>query len=154
MSLPLRFDRFVWDGPYAGSFEPDGEPMLEGGVKTIGLATFAARLVTGLGPVVDHVGRMRELARAVRDARRIQSAAPALLIQGGNYRHRDERGAYQVERGAQIGLLEDGRTTCEAFEADMVELAEMIARAFRQPVVIVEIQERGAVRAVHAVSAD
>jgi hypothetical protein len=147
-SASAHLGRFVWDGPYAGSFEPDGPIERLGSDRVLAPPVRAARLVVASGALDE----LLEVVREVR-ARQIPDADdPLVAAQGGAFRHREAGGEYRNDAGAQIILIDTDGSPRAQFEADMVEIAEAVARWFGQRIVMLDLQENGITQVVHAVS--
>lgn len=155
MSAPARLDRFVWDGPYAGSFEPEGVIASHGTDRSRTPPVLAARFVIAFPATSEATGALDEMIQVARDVRARQTPAdtdPLVLAQAGFYRHREPTGEYRADAGGQVVVVDSVSTPRDAFETQMVELAETIARWFGQRIVMLEVQEDAATQVVHAVS--
>jgi hypothetical protein len=147
----LRLERFVWDGPYAGSFEPTGQVTSHGPAKPAAVPVIAARVVVGLGPTAPE-GAVDDLIALAHQLRVAQADPhPSLHAQLGRYRHRAPHTGFVVETGGQVGVVAPGASR-RKFEADMVALAEAVARRFANPIVVLDLQENGKTQVVHCVS--
>ena len=154
MPAAAQLDRFVWDGPYAGSFEPQGPIVAHGSEAPWPSRVLAARFVIGFEQVADPDAALDQMIQVARDVRATQAPGtePLLVAQGGFYRHRDPAGQYRAEAGGQIVLIDAAATSRKQFETEMIELAEAIARRFAQPLVVLEIQQDAVTQVVHHVS--
>jgi hypothetical protein len=147
----IRLERFVWDGPYAGSFEPAGQVASHGPAKPAAIPAIAARVVVGLGSAAPE-GALDELLSVAHQLRVAQADPhPSVHAQLGRYRHRAPNTGFVVEAGAQVGVVAPGASR-RKFEADMVALAEALARRFANPIVVLDLQENGKTQVVHCVS--
>jgi hypothetical protein len=155
VSTSAQIDRLVWDGPYAGSFEPDGPIATQGRDRAPPPPVLAARFVLGFSAGTDHATALDELIEVARDVRARQAPnepEPMIVAQGGAYRHREPSGTYRNEIGGQVVVIDTLRSPRVRFERQMIELAETIARWFGQGIVVLELQQDGATQVVHAVS--
>jgi|SRR5688500_2193005 hypothetical protein len=156
MAASAQLGRFVWDGPFAGSFDPDGP------IETFGAdrpppapPVLAARCVLAFAAGTDPSAAIDELIEVAREVRARQMPAdpdPRLVAQGGTYRHREPNGTFRNEAGGQVVVVDTSATPRQRFEAEMVELAETIARWFGQRIVVLDLQTNGVTQLVHAVS--
>lgn len=156
VATSAQLDRLVWDGPYAGSFEPDGPIAARGRDRAPPPPpVLAARFVLGFAAGTDPATALDEMIEVAREVRVRQAPAdpePMLAAQAGAYRHREPTGTYRNEAGGQVVVVDTARTPRVAFERQMIELAETIARWFGQGIVVLELQQDGATQVVHAVS--
>jgi filamentous hemagglutinin family protein len=120
---------------------PDPRTWREPGGKTL-----AARLFVGFNVQGQPTWSMDDLIRVVRDVRLAQGKPTdsSFLAQKGIYTSQVS-GQLEVEEGAQVILINLSGDSVEAFTDQIIELAEAIAGAFDQEVVIAEIQEGGRV---------
>jgi hypothetical protein len=149
--MTLRLERLVWDGPYAGSFEPAGAVKSSGPPRPAAIPPIAARVVIGLGPVApDQV--VDELIAVTHQLRAAQGDLdPSLHAQLGRYRHRAPSAGFVVEAAAQVGVIAQGASR-RKFEAEMIAVAEALATRFEVPIVVLDLQENGATQVVHCVA--
>ena len=156
MAASAQLGRFVWDGPYAGSFDPEGP------IETFGAdrpppspPVLAARFVLGFAAGTDPATALDELIEVAREVRAKQVPSdpdPRLVAQAGAYRHREPAGSFRNEAGGQVVVVDTNATPRQVFEMQMVELAETIARWFGQRIVVLDLQHNGVTQVVHAVS--
>ena len=144
-----------------GSFTPQGRLTVHGDRRTLSNPrrwesrdTYSARVVVGFLPAGAEPGtkmsaaeterRMEQLVTVVRRVREQQVGDPGatFLAQRGLYRHA-ESGVVVDEPGAQVILFNTQGSTPAAFERQVEELAEEVARRLEQEEVIVEIQRNG-----------
>jgi len=155
MGAPARLERFVWDGPYAGTFEPEGVVASHGTDRTRPGPVLAARVVISFPATNASASALDELIQVAREVRGRQCPAdrdPLVLAQAGFYRHRDASGAYHADAGGQVVVVDSTGTARKQFEAEMIELAETIARWFEQRIVVLDLQVDAVTQVVHAVS--
>jgi hypothetical protein len=154
MTASAQLERFVWDGPYAGSFEPAGAAVSHGTEGPRSGRVLAARFVIGFQDMADSSGALDEMIQVARDVRGRQTPhmEPMVIAQGGFYRHRDPTGHYRAEAGGQVVVIDVAATSRKQFEVEMIELAETIARWFGQRIVVLELQQDAVTQVVHHVS--
>lgn len=119
------------------------------------MRNLSARLIVGfndrqtLRPVVT----MRQVMDLVRSVREKQTGDPSstFLAQTGVYRHHD--GAVVEEKGAQVILFAPAGMPRKEWDAEMLHLAEVMAKKFNQETVILEIQVNGVSKNVVGVAA-
>ena len=155
MTATAQLGRFVWEGPYAGSFEPDGPIATQGNEGPPAPPVLAARFVLGFTAGADPGQALVELIEVARDVRSRQVpdfGDPMVAAQTGAYRHREPNGDYRNELGGQVVVVDAAGTPRARFEPQMIELAETIGRWFGQRIVVLELQLDGVTQVVHAVS--
>lgn len=146
---PLQFAR--------GSFRPKGH-LLQVGRETrdnpIDFESddvYAARLIVGFNVEGEAVYTLDDLVELVTAIRTEQGKPDAsFLAQKGVYQHR-ESGHVVVEDSAQVLIVDVWGTSQKDFVAEMIQLAEHIAREMRQELVILDIQRNGLTQKVYGV---
>lgn len=157
--LPTDTRPAIWATPYGvRAFHPHGRKRWSGDYrpnKTVweSADTFSARLFVGFNVGDKTVYEMKDLVALVRQVREQQTGDPSasFVYQHGIYKH--EAGQIVEEPGAQVIIINMGSSP-EQFIAQMVELAESIARDMSQEEVVVEIQRNGVVQRVLGVSGE
>lgn len=157
--LPTDTRPAVWTTPSGTHFfHPNGPKRWSSSYrpnKTVweSADTFSARLFVGFNVGMETVYEMSDLVSLVRRVReeQIDDPSSSFVYQHGIYRHHD--GDVVEEPGAQVIIINMSATP-EQFVAQMVELAEVIAREMSQEEVVVEIQRNGIVQRVLGVSGE
>lgn len=151
-AFPFNPSLFHWNPPHphpGGSFRPHG-PMQQYGEIAVrnpkgwgSRKTLAARLIVGFSVRSKPTYKLDDLVAIVERVRREQADNPSasFVAQRGIYQHHD--GETVTEDGAQVFIINLSNLSPDEFTAQMVELAEVIAREMQQEEVIVEIQENG-----------
>jgi hypothetical protein len=144
-----------WVGPkHHGSFRPNGKLLVEGREAIANPHTWdakgpiwAARLFVGFNVGNKPRWNVDDLMKVVRRVRKKQKRKPdaSFVAQKGIYTS-SRTGKSVEEKGAQVIILNTEGGTMRAFEAEILELAEEIARALKQEEVVVEIQKGGLVK--------
>lgn len=150
-AYPFNPSTFTWNpgAPHrGGSFRPRGRLLARGLVENPP-AWESARTVTGRLIVGFNVGEvptysLDHLIAIVERVRRQQVGTPdsTFIAQKGIYTHRDGQ-TVAHEDGAQVFIINLSGATDEEFQAELVQLAEIVAREMQQETVIVEIQVNG-----------
>lgn len=148
------------DGNYRWDFKPNGRPgvlrgsrLLTPNWKTTEVP-WAARLFVGFNVGHEAVYDMEDLITLVKAVRKRQGVPmdSTFIYQKGVYTHEDDHGVV-TEDGAQVIILNlDPGTSKEVFEAQMIELANVIVDEMQQETVIVEMQQGGIVREIIGVT--
>jgi len=159
--IPANPGVFYWQnpsphGPRAGSFRPQGKlllvpidetaahPNADFAFRTPGKKSIAARFFVGFNvggrPRWD-VDDLVPIVRRVRDKQK-QPSDSSFIAQKGIYTSFETKRTV-VEKGAQIIVINITGQSAKAFEKDMVELAETIAKDLKQELVILELQRGG-----------
>jgi hypothetical protein len=104
----------------------------------------AARLFVGFNVGGRPKWKIGDVIRIVSRVRGQQDRDPdaSFISQKGIYTSRDS-GKTVVENGVQIILIDMAGDSLRAFQAQMEELAESVARELKQELVILEIQRAG-----------
>jgi hypothetical protein len=145
--------RCGWPG---GGFAPEGPLLAVGDYRRLdarpGRNPVADRLAGGLAArlfVGFNVGgtptwTMDDLLPIIEQVRVRQTGDPnaTFLFTRGLWRS-ERSGRIEREEGAQVVVLDERSRSESDFEAEMVELAEEVARRFRQEYVYVEMQKAG-----------
>jgi hypothetical protein len=158
---PFNPGMFQWGGPYAGWFRPRG-PLITVGTQQVkslqgrawaGKDTLAARLIVGFNVGAVPTYTLDDLMRIVQVVREQQLRDPSasFVAQRGIYQHQDPSQGVVHEDGGQIFIVDLAKLDQKTFEDEMVQLAEHIARAMQQEIVIVEIQLNGITQIVHGI---
>jgi len=147
-------------GAYKWDFKPNGRPktpsdccLLRPNWRTTE-APWAARLFVGFNVGDEPTYSMDDLISLVKAVRKKQRAAldSTFIYQKGVYTHEDDHGVV-TEDGAQVIILNlDPATSKDVFEAQMIELANVIVGEMQQETVIVEMQQGGIVREIIGVT--
>lgn len=157
--LPTDTRPAVWSTPNGiRAFRPQGRKQWSGDYrpnKTVweSADTYSARLFVGFNVGPETVYGMNDLVKIVRKVREKQVGDPSssFVYQHGIYRH--EEGDIVEEPGAQVIIINMDATP-KNFKAQMVSLAETIAREMSQEEVVVEVQRNGVVERVLGVSGE
>ena len=157
--LPTDTRAAIWSTPYGvRAFHPHGRKRWSGDYrpnKTVweSADTYSARLFVGFNVGTETVYEMGDLVSIVRHVRERQVGDPSssFVYQHGIYKH--QAGEIVEEPGAQVIIINMDASP-EAFIAQMVDLAESIAREMSQEEVVVEIQRNGVVQRVLGVSGE
>lgn len=162
-SYPCNLGTLRWSGPFGGSFRPEGKLTHVGTRPVAGLGrtawtssdTLAARIIVGFNVGSRPVYQMKDLIKLVKRVREEQHADPSatFIAQQGIYQHKDPAQGTVIEDGGQVVIIDLDGLGEGAFEGQMIEVAEVIAREFEQETVIVEIQKNGITQRVHGVTA-
>jgi hypothetical protein len=162
-SYPCNPGSLTWSSPGGGcSFRPQGRlHVIDDAGALSGLRgkawtsedTLAARLIVGFNVGASPVYSIEDLIPIVRAVRTKQTGDPSasFILQKGIYQHRDPSKGVVQEDSAQVLIIDMAGLGEAAFENQMVELAEIIARQMQQEIVIVEIQKNGITQRVHGV---
>lgn len=157
IALPAELREVRWgspDGKTRGHFKPNGKPRVLASSRLLTPnwrskdAPWAARLLVGFNVGEIPTYEMEDLIALVRRVREKQGAPldSSFVYQKGIYTHHDGHGVV-TEDGAQVIILNlDPGTSREVFEAQMIELANVIVGEMGQETVIVEMQRGGVVQ--------
>lgn len=152
-AYPFNPGLFYWTPPRphaSGSFRPMGRITRHGSDTWLhnpsdweSAKTIAARLIVGFSVGQDPKYSMEDLIPIVARVREAQTGnqSASFIAQRGIYQHHD--GTTVTEDGAQVFIINLTGVTMRKFKAQIVELAETIARELQQESVIVEIQVNG-----------
>jgi hypothetical protein len=145
--------RFSWLNPdsTSGSFTPRGRLQFHGSRNPITKKfpeVYAARLIVGLSIGIEPGQGMDDIIRIVKQVRAKQVGNPSasFVAQRGMYQYLSEGKKVVVEEdGVQVIVINEPEhgVNSEDFEAQMVELAEELARELQQEVIIMEMQRNG-----------
>lgn len=151
--IPADTRTIAWSAPdgHGGSFRPNGKLTTVGDAVHQNPAAWASkkpmlasRLFVGFSVGNKPRWKVDDLVRIVKLIRKRQGHAPdaSFLLQRGIYTSR-KSGKTVTEDGAQVVLLNVDGATTKDFEAEMLTLAEEIAKRLKQEEVIVELQRGG-----------
>lgn len=153
--IPCDMRTAYWSGPCAGSFRPLGKIRKVrvhsgalGAQAWRSTDALSARLFVGFNVGTEPCYDEEDLIPIVREVRLAQAPedpSATFLLQRGIYRYK-ETGKIIEKDGAQVVIIDTLGTDQQTFEAQMVELAETIARRLQQELIVVEIQRRGIVQ--------
>ena len=154
-AYPFDNRSFHWNPPKphaSGSFRPQGRLQKHGDESWVkknpgtwsSTRTVVGRLFVGFSVGQTPTWAMDDLVNLIERVRLRQTGNPSasFVAQKGIYQHRDGKSIVH-EDGAQVFILNLSGADDDEFQAEMVELAEEIARTFQQEEVIVEIQVNG-----------
>lgn len=115
--------------------------------------TWAARFFIGFNVGQETRWSLNHVVELVKRVRAAQGRSPdaSFIAQVGTYTH--SGGDVVTEPGAQVILINTDGLEQEAFEAEMVAMAEQIAETFVQESVILEIQKNGVSQVTMGVAA-
>lgn len=115
--------------------------------------TWAARFFIGFNVGQETRWGIDHVVELVKRVRALQGRSPdaSFIAQVGTYTH--SGGEVVTEPGAQVILINTDGLEPDAFEAEMVQMAEQIAKTFEQESVILEIQKNGVSQVTMGVSA-
>jgi len=159
MHYPCNLGVFRWRSPIGGGvFYPRGR--LQTGRANLERAlwtssdTLAARIIVGFNVGDEPTWTIDDLVPIVRRVREAQTGDPSatFIAQHGIYRHRDPDSKIVDEDGAQVLIIDTAGLSEANFEAQMIELAEKIARELKQESVTLEIQRNGITQRVHGIA--
>jgi len=160
MHFPCDAGRKQWGGPWGGMFVPSGALDVIGSTDLGAIVdtfeeTISGRLIVGFNVGLTPRWTINDLIPIVREVRMQQVADPSasFLLQQGLYRHKKGKYAGEVvdENGAQVIIIDLSGATIREFEAQMVQLGEIVAARLQQETVIVDIQVNGIVKKTHVV---
>lgn len=155
MIIPANLRTHYWRAPHGpASFEPNGKIIIDGEAAeknregwTSSKPMRAARIFVGLnvgGTPRWELGNVLKIVRRVREEQTSRPGA-SLIAQMGIYTSR-KTGAIVDEESVQVVILNDDFAKARVFDAQMLALAEALARELEQEEVIVEIQVGGVSR--------
>ncbi len=150
-AIPANPGTFHWNAPRphrGGTFRPNGRIEYHGVRRNpetwSSSDTLAGRIIVGfnVGPTPTYT--VDDLIPIVDEVRTRQVGNPpsSFIAQKGIYQHHDGKTVVH-EDGAQVIIIDLSGGTEEEFQAQMIELAEIIAQRLQQETVIVEIQKNG-----------
>lgn len=147
------------DGSYRWDFRPNGRPAVRKNSRLLTPnwrtteAPWAARLFVGFSVGDKPVYDMDDLITVVKAVRQRQGAPldSTFVYQRGVYTHESDNQVV-TEDGAQVILLNLDGTSKDVFEAQMIELANIIVDEMQQEAVIIEMQQGGVVREIIGVT--
>jgi len=155
MRIDANIGTAHWLAPtHHGSFRPNGKLLVEGREAIANPAlwegkgpVWAARLFVGFNVGKKPRWDVDDLVKVVKRVRKRQEQKPdaSFVLQKGIYTS-SKTGKTVDEKGAQVIVLNTTGASQKAFEKQMVELAEEIARSLKQEEVILEIQRSGLVK--------
>jgi len=159
IAIEANIGRFSWGHKGdVGRFSPNGKLHRHGEADLVhngrnwkaSKPLYAARLIVGFNVGSKPLWKMDDVVRIVRRVRKKQVGDPAatFVLQRGIYSHTalvDGKKLIVDEQGAQIFIVNipDFETKVRDFQAQMEELAEVLATDLRQEAVILEIQRGG-----------
>ena len=157
--LPTDTRPAVWSTPRGvRAFHPHGRKQWSGDYRpnrTVweSADTYSARLFVGFNVGQETIFEMKDLVEVVRQVREKQVGDPSssFVYQHGIYKH--QAGDIVEEPGAQVIII-NMDASAKDFVAQMIALAETIARDMSQEEVVVEIQRNGVVERVLGVSGE
>jgi hypothetical protein len=115
--------------------------------------TLAARIFVGFNVGDTPTYKLDDLVKVTSKIRLEQGKPNAsFLAQKGIYQHKDGTGIVTEDSG-QIIIIDVWSTPKKAFRAEMIELAETIARRMHQEEVVVELQKNGVTQETIGVTA-
>jgi hypothetical protein len=150
--IPVNPGPAHWGGRHAGAFQPRGPIKALGNIRSNPVAwesedTLSARLFVGLSvgsqpryTLDDLIG----IVRTIREEQAPEDPSVTFLAQRGVYKYK-ATGKTVEEDGGQVIIIDTQGMAPKAFETQMVELGESIARSLEQEMVVIEIQRRGLV---------
>lgn len=150
-----------WAGPRPGEFRPAGNLSRHGTARNpatwSSTDTLSGRLFVGFNVGAEPRWSVEDLIPIVLSVRERQTGDPSatFMTQRGIYKHHDPDAGVVVEDGAQVIIFHGGGPDDqEAFEDQLVELAEVIGAKLQQESVIVEVQRNGIAQRVMGVEPD
>lgn len=164
MIIPCNTRALAWTKPDGsrGSFRPSGPLLVHGDLadnpaEILATDTWSARLFVGLSVGKRAAWALDDVVRAVRAYQRGKRRPEdsSFILQRGVYTHMPARGRRAVveEDSVQvIMLLTSAKPTPKRWQAQVLGLAEHLARKLKQESVIVEFQEGGVSRGTYAVT--
>jgi hypothetical protein len=148
-TVPADTRAHSWRSPRGrrSSFRPNGKlhhvgPRLNPAAWST-RETWAARFFIGFNVGQETRWSLEHVVELVKRVRAAQGRSPdaSFIAQVGTYTH--SGGDVVTEPGAQVILINTDGLEPEAFESEMVAMAEQIAKTFEQESVILEIQKNG-----------
>jgi hypothetical protein len=147
----LRWAAETDEGKVSGSFRPHGPFVIIGDRASrnpegwFSKKTLSARIIVGFNIGKNPYWSMEDVIEMVKQVRIEQEHSPnaSFIAQKGLYRHKDPKEGDIEEDGAQIMIIDEDGLNQVDFKDEMVHLAEIVATAFLQDSVILEIQQNG-----------
>ncbi len=158
--IPADTRRALWKAPHGmGSFEPigkkiyveDAQPNMSSKWKSHKDIN-AARIFVGFNVGGEPRWKIDDLIAIVTGARKVKGRVPdaSYVAQKGVYTSKIS-GEEVTEEGAQLIIIDMHELSLDAWEEEMMDLAETICRTLKQEEVVLEIQVNGLIKNVQGV---